>query len=58
MSPTLDARHLFSKGPLDISPENRQRFEVFLRSIIEDDAISVEDVEELHRQYYVRLTAP
>ena len=44
----------FSKKPLDISPENRQRFEDFLRGIIEDESRSAKDVEELHRQYYVR----
>lgn len=44
----------FSKKPLDISPENRRRFEEFLLGIIEDESNSAKDVEELHHRYYVR----
>lgn len=50
----LDVGAPFNKRPLDISPENRQRFEDFLRGIIEDESRSAKDVEELHRQSYVR----
>ncbi|TFY54364.1 hypothetical protein EVJ58_g8911 [Rhodofomes roseus] len=42
----------FSDTPLDVSPNNRQRFENFLRIIIDDGDNTEENVEAIHRGYY------